>query len=80
MLGADDVAIAGVVRGPLDAGADDGVGVDVVEDDAFAVVGVTVADDAVAVLGGDGRLPSAIWSAVGGPRHLGCAVAVVGRC
>ena len=79
MLGADVVATAGVVEGPLDAGADVGVGGDVVEDDALAVVGVTVADDVVVVLGGDGLLPSAIWSAVGGPRHLGCAVAALGR-
>ena len=80
MLVADVLAAAGVVWGPLDAVADVGVGGDVLEDAAFADVGVTVADVAVAFLGGDGFLPSAIWSGVAGPRHLGCAVAVVGRC
>ena len=82
MLVADVLATAGVVRGLLDADADVGVGGDVVEDAAFAVVGVAVADAVVdvvvAVLGGDGFLPSAIWSGVAGPRHLGCAAAVAG--
>ena len=80
MLVADVLAAAGVMWGPLDAVADVRVGGAVVEDAAVADVGVAVADVAVAVLGGDGFLPSAICSDVAGPRHLGCAVAVVGRC
>ena len=50
-----------------------------VDDDAFAVVGVAVADEAVGfvgLFGGEGRPPSANWSAVAGPRHLGCGAAV----
>ena len=62
--------VAGVGVGDEVAALDDGV---------LAVVGVEIAGVVVLVLlnfGGEGRLPSAIWSAVAGPRHPGRAVAV----
>ena len=66
----DDVAGVGV--GDEVAALDDGV---------LAVVGVEIAEVVVLVslnFGGEGRLPSAIWSAVAGPRHPGRAGAVAG--